>query len=104
MAGIAIINTPNTSNQHYQLTILNKQQLLVLSQKNNQRLQKKIFLCTDKELRDQFLDRYTNYNVIDCFHNDQIYSAVFEIIQRLAPNINLKQEIENFLSTKRTCY
>lgn len=100
MAGIAIINTPNTSNQHYQLTILNKQQLLVLSQKNNQRLQKKIFLCTDKELRDQFLDRYTNYNVIDCFHNDQIYSAVFEIIQRLAPNINLKQEIENFYQQK----
>lgn len=100
MAGIITINTPNTSNKYYQLTILNKQQLLVLSQKNNQHMQKKLFLCTNKELRDKFLDQYTDYNVIDCFHADQIYNAVFKIIQRLAPNINLKQDIENFYQQK----
>lgn len=63
-------------------------------------MRKKIFLCTNKELRDKFLDQYTNYSVIDCFHADQIYSAVFKIIQRLAPDINLKYEIENFHQQK----
>lgn len=43
---------------------------------------------------------FHNYNVIDCFQEDQIYSAVFKIIQILAPNINLKCEIENFNKQK----
>lgn len=60
IAGIVIINTPNASNRCYQLTILNKHQLLTISQNNNQHVREKIFLCTNEEVKDKFLDQYTD--------------------------------------------
>ncbi|HJD66714.1 MAG TPA: helix-turn-helix transcriptional regulator [Rickettsia endosymbiont of Bembidion nr. Transversale] len=60
IAGITIINTYSTSYRCYQLAILNKHHLLEISKNSNKLVREKIFLCNDKDLRDKFLDQYTN--------------------------------------------
>ena len=42
---------------------------------------------------DDFLQKFSRVHIIDCFHNDQMYSAIFKIIELLAPNIDLSDSI-----------
>lgn len=53
-------------------------------------------ICFDKEVSDDFLRKFSRVHIIDCFHNDQMYSAIFKIIELLAPNIDLSDSISNF--------
>lgn len=59
-----------------------------------------IFICFDKSLRDVFLQKFSYPQIIDCFEKDQIYSAIFKIIELLAPSVDLHDSISSFNKQK----
>lgn len=100
LAGINIIKKPDKSD------IGNKKTIVVLTEKHLLELKEKekfhdaIFICFDKRLNDDFLQKFSHIKVIDCFQQDQIYRAVFKIIELLAPNINVSDAISDFNKQK----
>lgn len=76
------------------IEILTEEHLLQLKQ--GVKFDNIILICFDKEVSDDFLQKFSRVHIIDCFHNDQMYSAIFKIIELLAPNIDLSDSISNF--------
>ena len=100
LANINIIEKPDKSN------VGNKKTIVALTEKHLLQLKEKetfyniIFICFDKRLNDDFLQKFSHIQIIDCFQQDQRYSAIFKIIELLAPNIDLSDSISNFNKQK----
>lgn len=80
------------------IAVLTEKHLLQLKQE--EKLNNIIFICFDKRLNDDFLQKFSHIQIIDCSQNDQIYSAIFKIIELLAPNIDLNDSISSFNKQK----
>ena len=87
----------NDSNQKI-IAVLTEKHLLQLKQQ--EKVNNIIFICFDKRLNDDFLQKFSHIKIIDCSQNDQIYSAIFKIIELLAPNIDLNDSISSFNKQK----
>ena len=87
----------NDSNQKI-IAVLTEKHLLQLKQQ--EKVNNIIFICFDKRLNDDFLQKFSHIQIIDCSQNDQIYSAIFKIIELLAPNIDLNDSISSFNKQK----
>ena len=87
----------NDSNQKI-IAVLTEKHLLQLKQE--EKVNNIIFICFDKRLNDDFLQKFSHIQIIDCSQNDQIYSAIFKIIELLAPNIDLNDSISSFNKQK----
>ena len=87
----------NDSNQKI-IAVLTEKHLLQLKQE--EKVNNIIFICFDKRLNDDFLQKFSHIKIIDCSQNDQIYSAIFKIIELLAPNIDLNDSISSFNKQK----
>lgn len=87
----------NDSNQKI-IAVLTEKHLLKLKQQ--EKVNNIIFICFDKRLNDDFLQKFSHIKIIDCSQNDQIYSAIFKIIELLAPNIDLNDSISSFNKQK----
>ena len=87
----------NGSNQKT-ITVLTEEHLLQLKQAK--KIDNTIFICFDKRLRNDFLQKFSYIQIVDCFENDQIYSAIFKIIELLALNIDLHDSISIFNKQK----
>ena len=87
----------NDSNQKI-IAVLTEKHLLQL--KLQEKVNNIIFICFDKRLNDDFLQKFSHIKIIDCSQNDQIYSAIFKIIELLAPNIDLNDSISSFNKQK----
>ena len=68
----------NDSNQKI-IAVLTEKHLLKLKQQ--EKVNNIIFICFDKRLNDDFLQKFSHIKIIDCSQNDQIYSAIFKIIE-----------------------
>src|SRR5690606_22571005 len=58
-----------------------------------------IFICFDKNIINEINEIFqesSSIQIIDCSKSDRIHTAIFKIIKLLAPNINLKSQINDF--------
>ena len=103
LANINIIEKSNkdpvNSSSKKIVIILKENHLLQLKQ--GQKFHNVIFVCFDKRLDDEFLQKFSNIEIVDCFQSDQIYSSIFKIIELLEPNIDLSDSISNFNKQKK---
>lgn len=92
----------NVSHKTHQNRISNQKTIEILTEEHLLKLKQGvkfdniILICFDKEVSDDFLQKFSRVHIIDCFNNDQMYSAIFKIIELLAPNIDLSDSISNF--------
>jgi len=87
----------NDSNQKI-IAVLTEKHLLQLQKV--EKIDNTIFIFFDKRLSEDFLQKFSYIQIIDCFEKDQIYSAIFKIIELLAPNIDLNDSISSFNKQK----
>ena len=88
----------NDGNQKI-IAVLTEKHLLQLKQAK--KIDNTIFICFDKRLSDDFLQKFSYIQIVDCFEKDQIYSSIFKIIELLAPNIDLHDSISSFNKQKK---
>ncbi|WP_106874782.1 tetratricopeptide repeat protein [Candidatus Phycorickettsia trachydisci] len=96
LANVNIIKKPN------KFDVNNKKTIVTLTEKNLLQLKEKetfgnvILICFDKRVKDGSLEEFSDIKIIDCFRRDQIYSAIFKIIELLAPNIDISVLVSDF--------
>jgi tetratricopeptide (TPR) repeat protein/DNA-binding CsgD family transcriptional regulator len=92
------VKIPNNDGNQKIITVLTEKHLLQLKQAK--KIDNTIFVCFDKRLSDDFLQKFSYIQIVDCFEKDQIYSSIFKIIELLAPNIDLHESISSFNKQK----